>query len=225
MNAIEPVPRSLPRGRHAAAREVVLASQRGRLLEAMALCVAEHGYDATTVAQVIAQAGVSRKTFYEHFADKRACFLAAWETGTELLLNHVAAAVEAIEDPRAWQQRIGAGTEAFLEILAAEPAFARSFLIEVLSGGEDALARRATINGRFATLFAGAHAAARAAGAELPELPRWVFDASVCAASELLVEHVRTRGVEGLAELAPRLEHVHLTLLQAPCPEGTSAKS
>lgn len=217
MSAIEPVPRSLPRGRHAAAREVVLASQRGRLIEAMALCVAEHGYADTTVTQVIARAGVSRKTFYEHFADKRACFLAAWETGTELLLEQVAAEVEAVRDPTAWQARIRAGIEAFLAILAAEPAFARSFLIEVLSGGEDALERRAAINARFARLFADAHAAARAAGAALPELPPWVFDASVGAASELLVEHVRTRGVEGLTDLAPHLEHVHLTLLQAPC--------
>src|SRR5947208_16592512 len=85
-------PRSLPRGRHAAARDVVLASQRGRLLEAMAQCVAEQSYAATTVAQVIARAGVSRKTFYEHFPDKRACFLAAWDVGTEILLDQVLAA-------------------------------------------------------------------------------------------------------------------------------------
>src|SRR5215218_4516301 len=94
------VPRSLPRGRHAAAREVVLASQRGRLLEAMAQCVAEHGYAVTTVAQVIARAGVSRKTFYEHFPDKRACFLAAWEVGTELLLEHMLAAADEAPDWR-----------------------------------------------------------------------------------------------------------------------------
>src|SRR4051812_13310919 len=128
--AAAPVPRSLPRGRHAAAREIVLASQRGRLLEAMAQCVAEQGYAATTVALVIARAGVSRKTFYEHFPDKQACFLAAWEVGTDILLEQVLAAGAEADG---WRARLRAGADAFLEILAAEPAFARSFMIEVLS--------------------------------------------------------------------------------------------
>jgi AcrR family transcriptional regulator len=206
-----PIPRALPRGRHAAAREVVLASQRGRLLEAMAACVAEHGYAATTVAQVVARAGVSRKTFYEHFADKRACFLAAWEVGTEILLAQLAQVAAETED---WRARLRAGVEAFLEILAAEPEFARSFMLEVLNAGEEALARRAEINERFAAVLAETHAAARAQGAELGEVPPWAFRAAAGAAWELVVEHLRTRGVEGLVELAPRIEQVHLALLR-----------
>src|SRR3954447_2336893 len=127
------VPRSLPRGRHDATREVVLASHRGPLLEAVAACGRERGYAATTVAQVIARAGVSRKTFYEHFPDKQACFLAAWEVGTDILLEQVLAAGA---EANGWRARLRAGADAFLEILAAEPAFARSFMIEVLSVGE-----------------------------------------------------------------------------------------
>jgi len=206
-----PLPRSLPRGRHAAARDVVLASQRGRLLEAMAQCVAEHGYAATTVAQVIARAGVSRKTFYEHFADKRACFLAAWEVGNEILLAQVLAAGEEADG---WRARLRAGADAFLEVLAAEPDFARSFLIEVLSVGEDALERRAEIIERFADALAQTHAQALAEGAELAPVPRWALRAAAGAAWELTVEHLRTRGVEGLTELAPQIEQVQLALLR-----------
>ncbi len=204
-------PRSLPRGRHAAARDVVLASQRGRLLEAMATCVAEHGYAATTVAQVIARAGVSRKTFYEHFADKRACFLAAWEVGTEILLEQVLAAGEETDGGR--RARLRAGVDAFLEVLAAEPAFARSFMLEVLTVGDEALAKRAEINERFAAVLADVHADALAEGADLGPVPPWAFRASAGAAWELTVEHLRTRGVEGLTELAPRIEQVHLAVL------------
>ena len=69
--------RTLPRGRHAATREIVWTSQRERLLEAMAGVVADKGYARVAVADVIDHAGVSRKTFYEHFANKEACFLAA----------------------------------------------------------------------------------------------------------------------------------------------------
>ena len=204
------VPRALPRGRHAAAREVVLASQRGRLLEAMAQCVAERGYAATTVAQVVARAGVSRKTFYEHFADKRACFLAAWEVGTEILLEQVLAAGA---DAGGWRARLRAGVGAYLDVLAAEPEFARSFLIEVLSVGEEALARRAEINERFAEILGEIHAQAVAEGAGLGPVPPWALRASAGAAWELTVEHLRTRGVDGLAELAPRIEQVHLAVL------------
>jgi AcrR family transcriptional regulator len=209
-SASTPVPRSLPRGRHAAAREIVLASQRGRLLEAMAACVAERGYAATTVAQVVARAGVSRKTFYEHFADKRACFLAAWEAGTDILFDQLAAVAQETED---WRARLRAGTETFLEILAAEPEFARSFMIEVLSVGEEALARRAEIHERFAVVLGETYRAAQAQGAGLGPVPPWVFHAAAGAAWELIFEHLRTRGVDGLTELAPRIERIHLALL------------
>lgn len=200
------VPRSLPRGRHAAAREVVLASQRGRLLEAMAACVAEQGYAATTVAHVIARAGVSRKTFYEHFADKDACFLAAWEVGFEILLTQV---VEAVEQAGTWQEQLRDGALAFLEVLAAEPDFARSFLIEVLSAGEEALARRAEMNRRFADVIADGYRAARAGDPSLGPLPPFVPQAAAGAVWELTAEHVRTRGVEGIMELAPQIEQIH----------------
>jgi AcrR family transcriptional regulator len=205
------VPRSLPRGRHAAAREVVLASQRGRLLEAMAQCVAEQGYAETTVAQVIRRAGVSRKTFYEHFADKRACFLAAWEVGNEILLAQV---LDAGEQTDGWRARLRAGADAFLEVLAAEPEFARSFMIEVLSVGEDALARRAEIIERFADALAETHRQALAEGAKLRPVPPWACRAAAGAAWELTVEHLRTHGVEGLTALAPQIERVQLAILR-----------
>ena len=159
------VPRSLPRGRHAAAREVVLASQRGRLLEAMAQCVAEQGYAATTVAQVIARAGVSRKTFYEQFADKRACFLAAWEVGTEILLEQVLAAGE--RGRRLARARCAPAPTRSSRCSPPSPTSRARSLIEVLSVGEEALARRAEINERFAAVLAETHAQALAEGAEL----------------------------------------------------------
>ena len=203
------MPRSLPRGRHAAAREVVLASQRGRLLEAMAACVAEQGYAATTVADVIARAGVSRKTFYEQFPDKHACFLAAWESGFELMLGLVVQAVEAADG---WEEQLRAGARVYLEVLASEPDFARSFLIEVLGAGADALERRAALHRRFADVIAAGYRAARAGEPSLGPLPDYIPQAAAGAVWELTAEHVRTRGVEGIMELAPQIERIHRAL-------------
>jgi len=77
----------LPRGRHRLSRNDVIASQRERMLVAMAVAVAERGYVRTSVADVIRRARVSRETFYEQFEDKEACFMAAFESAAELTLR------------------------------------------------------------------------------------------------------------------------------------------
>jgi AcrR family transcriptional regulator len=89
----------LPRGPHALTREQVSASQRGRLLVAMAELVGHDGYAATTVADVLAHAGVSRKAFYQHFANKQECFLAAYDAIAAEGRREVRRAYEAAEDP------------------------------------------------------------------------------------------------------------------------------
>lgn len=147
--------RPLPRGPHRLAREEVLASQRGRMVEAIAEVVAKRGYGATTVADVVDRAGVSRKTFYEHFRDKEACFLAAYDTGVEVLVATMRAAGD---DHRS---RIGA----FLRTLAAEPAFARTFVIEIGAAGPRALERRQAVHEAFAALTGDAPEALACVGA------------------------------------------------------------
>jgi len=147
--------RALPRGPHHLARADVLASQRGRLLEAIAEVVAAKGYGAATVADVIERAGVSRKTFYEHFRDKEACFLAAYDAGVHVLMSTMRAGGE---DAR---RRI----RAYLETLAGEPAFARTFLIEIGAAGPRALARRQEVHEAFATLVGEAPDALACVGA------------------------------------------------------------
>jgi AcrR family transcriptional regulator len=217
-----PIPRSLPRGRHAAAREVVLASQRGRLVEAMARCVAQRGYAETTVAQVIARAGVSRKTFYEHFPDKQACFLAAWDLGTDYLIDQIAEVAAPVAD---WRDRLRAGTETYLQILSEEPDFARTFLIEVLGAGTQALERRAAIHQRFSDVLRLTHEHARVQGADLPSVPDHVFRAATGAAWELVAEHVRTRGVDGLLGLCPAIVEIQLALLSGRYESGRGDQS
>src|SRR3954451_4843452 len=109
-------PRPLPRGPHGLERDVVLASQRGRMVGAMADAVAAKGYAATTVADGVARAVVSRKTFYEHFRDKEECFLAAFDTGVDLLLDTIVAAHPEGDDG-SWIDLIRARVRAYLGTL------------------------------------------------------------------------------------------------------------
>lgn len=206
----EEPPRTLPRGPHRLAREVVLASQRGRMLEAMAEAVAEKGYAATTVADVIARAGVSRKTFYEQFRDKEDCFLAAYDAGVELLLETLRTSGVESMDPL---EGARARTRAYLETLAAEPAFARTFLIEVAAAGPAALARREAVHDRFAALLREQIEAARKEFPELPEPPDEVYLAAV-GATDLVVSRLVARGLTSeLPQLEDAVLHIQLSLL------------
>src|SRR5215207_1992348 len=147
VEATPDIPRRLPRGTHGLDRSLVAASQRTRLLEATGRAVADKGYAAATIDDLVRGAGVSKKTFYEHFADKLDCFLAAYEAASDELFEHVRAAQDGADD---WAERTGAGIHAYLRWLAAEPALARVFLIEIAAAGPEALARRERLRDRYA---------------------------------------------------------------------------
>jgi AcrR family transcriptional regulator len=193
----------LPSGRHGLAREAVAASQRGRLLDAMAQVVAEKGYAATTVADVVERAGVSRRTFYEQFTDKEACFLAAYDVALAVVLGRIRDSVEpGSPAPGGWRERARAGVGAFLDLLASEPAFARALQVEILTAGPAALERRAGMLVMFAGIWRNVHEAARAEEPGLPPLPDEVFTVLTAGLEELVRDAVRTRGTDSLPELA-----------------------
>jgi AcrR family transcriptional regulator len=202
--------RVLPRGRHAAPRDVVTRSQRERLLAAISAAVAERGYARTAVADVLAGAGVSRKSFYEQFANKEDCFLAAYDLGVDRVLQAIDDAIATAADPAAAP---AAGVHGYLASLVEHPDFARTFLIEALGAGPAALERRAVVHERFAEQFRRIYDGQRAALPELPELPPLRFRACVGAVDELVVEHVRLHGTDGLERLAEPLIDVVIGLL------------
>jgi AcrR family transcriptional regulator len=129
---VEDVPTlRLPPGRHGIPADLVRAHQRLRLLEAAATAVAEQGYGRITAARVTELAGVSSRTFYQHFEDLWACLLAAYETEASRLCQEIEGACGALVEergPSAAADRRGrarAGISAALGFLAAEPEVAR----------------------------------------------------------------------------------------------------
>jgi AcrR family transcriptional regulator len=143
LSAGRPASQQLPKGRHGLSRAFIASNQRERLLDAIANVVAEKGYAATRVADITEYAGVSRKTFYELFTDKEDCFLAAYDAITALLMDRMARALGAVADD-SWEVQVSALLGEFLRFLAAEPAFARMCIVEVLGSGAKGLARRDT---------------------------------------------------------------------------------
>lgn len=149
----------LPRGRHGLSRAEVATAQRDRLMLAMAEVMADRGYVGTSVADVIACAGVSRETFYQRFDSKLDCFLASFDAAAEVLFAPLVAQVGdvAVEDGPDVLHRFDALLGAYLHGLATRPAHARLFLVEVYAAGPDAIARRvalqATISEAVASLL------------------------------------------------------------------------
>lgn len=128
--------------------DLIKAIQRERLIVAMLTAVAELGYLGTNVQDVIDRAGVSRPTFYEHFANKEDCFLAAFDTSAERLRKKIDSAVRKGGD--VWRDRVRYGLEALLRFVAREPETARTMVVEARAASATAVMRRVELLDDFA---------------------------------------------------------------------------
>lgn len=191
--------------RGGAGSEAMSASQRARLLDAVTFAAAEKGYADVTVADIVGIAGVSRTTFYDQFADKQDCFLAAHEAGTAALIRSMAEAVGQLGEDPPWRQILDVAVEAYLGTLADHPGFARTFLIDVLGAGPVAVERRRRVYERFVDQYRFLAARTAEQEPDLGELPDVYLKALVGGISELVQQHILERGAPSLRELKPVL--------------------
>jgi len=206
----ERTPQKLPRGRHGLPRQFVVRSQRERMLDATSRAVSELGYPALTVAAILERAGVSRKTFYEHFADKEECFLAAYDVVVEGLVRAVS---DAYNREETWRDRVRSGLGEFLRFLAAEPNFARMCIVEVLAAGPSALQRRDGAMRMFTVFF---EAGRQEAPPTMPPLPDLVSESVVGAIYEIIYSRILRNRTEELPDLLPDLMYIALVPYLGP---------
>jgi AcrR family transcriptional regulator len=196
------VPEPLPRGRHNLSREDVRDSQRRRLIRAMLDSVAERGYPATTVADVVSAARCSRNAFYELFEDKEACYIAASdEAGAEML----DALVSAAQQEDSWLDALRSGMRSYLRSWADDPNYAAAYLIHLPAAGERALEQRDRIYADFAAMFEGLATRARAEQPLIPPLPPLAPRLLVMSITELIAQEVRNGRVAELPQLEDQL--------------------
>jgi AcrR family transcriptional regulator len=191
---------SLPKGPHALTRDEVAASQRARLLAAVAHQVGDRGYAETTVTAIVKRAGVSAATFYEHFDDKLECYLAAYDAFAAELLARIATPL----DPNSeWDAFIATALGAYLSTLEENPVVARAFLVEIDAAGRAARDRRKESYGNFAMLIKQRHEQIRSVDPELGPLPDRAYHAVVFGVRELAAEALEAEERPALARLAP----------------------
>ncbi len=148
-----PLYRRLPHGPSGMARERVAHNQRGRLLGALVESVARRGYQATSVAHVIALAGVSRRAFYEQFANKEQCCLCAHDVVVAHARRHI---LEAWASEHGWANRLHGACTALLGAAAASPKGARLVVIDVPAIGPGGRERMQLADVSFERLLADA---------------------------------------------------------------------
>jgi AcrR family transcriptional regulator len=138
-----------PAGVRTLPSDLVKAIQRERLLAAMIGAVTETGYNTLTVQNVLTRAGISRPTFYEQFADKEDCFLAAFDASATRMQERIEAAVA--DAGPSWREGLRSGIAELLRFIVEEPEEARTVIVEARASSPAGLRRRDELLDRFAT--------------------------------------------------------------------------
>ncbi|MGH3741397.1 MAG: TetR/AcrR family transcriptional regulator [Micromonosporaceae bacterium] len=110
---------------------------RQRLLDGLAASIAEVGYRNTTVAHIVRRARTSRRTFYQYFRDKEACFVGLLTDANADMIRQISQSV----DPHApWQFQARQAVETWIKSMESEPALTLSWIREVPALGDTARA-------------------------------------------------------------------------------------
>ena len=179
----------------------------------MAEVTADRGFDATSVAQVVAAARVSTNTFYGFFADKTDCFIALCEEEGEQLLSRLEAERRDAGDPADALAALDDGLRAYLSWWEGRPALARAYFVELPAAGPRALAERDRQLERFAGLLRQTAERARTVLSGLAPVRDLDVHAAAVMANELVAARVRAGRAEHLDELLPDLRYLMLRLL------------
>jgi AcrR family transcriptional regulator len=123
---------------------------RERLIEAMAASIERSGYRETTVADVVRIARTSRRTFYQHFEDREACFLALFDAINDQMMEQVAGAVR---PEQSLEEQVDSALDAYVAGVSAQPALYRSFVHELPFLGRPGADRLVAVTERFAALL------------------------------------------------------------------------
>jgi AcrR family transcriptional regulator len=190
--------------------------RRGRILWALATCMAEKGYRATTISDIARAARVSKTVVYTHFRDKEDCLLELYSRATDKVLELIREAqLRTRAEGLPWRERLHACVTAYLEAMASGPAVAWAALVEVQAAGRTALAlRRAVVDRYVALLTEVAAELARDHPDEVRPIGPDLVLAGVGGINELMLARTERGDAEHLADDADVATAVLVGLLE-----------
>jgi AcrR family transcriptional regulator len=191
--------------------------QRGRLFAAASAVFARMGYADATAEAIAREAGMSKATFYEHFANKEDCIIALFDVGTQDVLNVMREAADETpaDDPRA---RVRVALGVFLATLAEFPDDSQTLLVEIVGAGPRAMEHRDRALEAVSQYLVELNRQDAESGASpLLASPHDAY-AITGAVVELASRQIRTGVPEDIRGLEPVIERLILGLLAAGSP-------
>jgi AcrR family transcriptional regulator len=185
---------------------------RRDLAGGLAAAITEKGYAASTIADIVGHARVSKRTFYEHFADKETCLMALYEQSCDQLIEVITTAVAGAPPEAA----IHAGVTAYLSALQSMPAVSRTLLVEIQAAGPSAFRLRQRMQRRFADTLV----ALVAQNPGVPPLSPGLALALVGGINELTLQ-----ADLGFTALTATVEHLVRAVLSAPSDPAGSPRN
>jgi len=188
------------------------ADHRRRLLDALTLALTDQAYADVTIADIVARARVSRRTFYEQFDNKDACLLALCERLSEQILGLIAAGYDPTAD---WVEQLNRVTDTYLQALQMQPALVRTLYIELMQLGDVGLAVRRRISQRFAMFLIMQVELARVREPGKRSLSPALATAIVGGANELILQAIEDGRADRLSDLAPTVSEFMQAVLKS----------
>ncbi|MES2383154.1 TetR/AcrR family transcriptional regulator [Polaromonas sp. YR568] len=186
---------------------------RSRLLEGMAHSVALKGYADTTVADIVREAGVSKRTFYECFATKKDCLIALYVAASHGGLKVLKGAIDPGRD---WKTQVEHAMGAYLGCLASNPALLRTLFIDILSLGAEGLQVRRQMNQEMADFVAQVVSAGHAHTPQDDALTAILAMAVIGGINELVLQAIENNRTADLQSLTGPCSALVRAVLAAP---------
>jgi AcrR family transcriptional regulator len=193
-------------------RGEVLSSPSGRLISSFVRLAADRGYDKVTIIDIVSLAGMSKRTFYEHFKDKEDCLLQAFDMTRVLLIGAIVSAAGSVIEPI---PRIRAGMSSYVEALIEMPDFTRLFLNESMSAGPELADRWIEATEMMAGVMHAWREESRLEHPEAPELSLLRGQIVILGLNEAICMIVYREGVAGVAARKDELVDEAIALLMA----------
>ncbi|MBL1075275.1 TetR/AcrR family transcriptional regulator [Nocardia sp. 2] len=205
----------LPRGTHGIDPAEVLHSQRMRMYFGVLEAVAERGYTATTVADIVARANVSRRTFYQMFKDRDECFTGAFEAAVDMIIGYLDASIRDVPQDD-WRALLRTTLTEYLNRLADNAECAHALHIEALAAGPVVAEQRRRMKTLLAQRMQGAFRIGRGTGEVPADIPAEIFEALIGAIDDRIRDCMQTSGPQALPKLAPQLYQISVALFGIP---------
>ncbi|MGB0121259.1 MAG: TetR/AcrR family transcriptional regulator [Solirubrobacterales bacterium] len=188
----------LPKGPNQLSPSEIADSHRTRLMTAITKLVAAHGWTEVSIANVVAEAGVSRSAFYENFTDKEDCLLRAFDIYSQGVAEAVA---QSVDPDLGWVELTTVVITAFIDKLQSDIPASKAFYVEMEAAGPEARARRRVGAGAFTELLKYQHTIALAEDPQLKPVPDRIFAGVVLGIRELVREELDRSGDPDLTVL------------------------